>query len=54
MPFDWQIFMRILMTLLRILQNLPPEADHTPVAALMADAIEANGITPSPGGQHCG
>lgn len=46
MPFDWQIFLRILMALLRILAELPKDADHTIVSGLIADAIEANGISP--------
>lgn len=48
MPFDWQIFVRILLALLRILERLPKEADHTEVSGLMADAIEANGISSKP------
>jgi len=45
MPFDWQIFLKIILTLLRVLQQLPPECDHTEVAGLLGDAIEANGVS---------
>jgi len=50
MPFDWQIFLRILLSILRILQDLPPDVDTTKVAAHLGDAIEANGIQTQPGG----
>ena len=50
MPFDWQIFLRILLAFLRILQDLPPEVDTTSAIAHLGDAIEANGISPKPGG----
>lgn len=44
MPFDWQIFMRILLAILRIIQKLPPEVDTTAIAGHLGDAIEANGV----------
>lgn len=44
MPFDWQIFLRILLAILRILEALPPELDTTKIAGGLADAIEANGV----------
>lgn len=44
MAFDWQIFMRILLLILRILQELPPEVDTTSIVGHLGDAIEANGI----------
>jgi len=49
MPFDWQIFLKILLSILRILQSLPPEIDQREVAGHLGDAIEANGIH-KPGG----
>jgi len=39
-PFDWTIFLRILLAILRILQDLPPEADTTAVARGLADAVD--------------
>lgn len=51
MPFDWQIFLRILLAFLRILQDLPPETDTTKVIEGLGDAIEANGISAKPGGK---
>ena len=41
MPFQWQIFLRILLAILRILAELPPEADHRPIANGLADAVDA-------------
>ena len=46
MPFDWAIFMRIILAILRILSKLPPEVDNTPILKDLGDAIEANGIEP--------
>lgn len=54
MPFDWQIFLRILLSVLRILQSLPPDVDTTEVAGHLGDAIEANGIQAKPGGTSHG
>lgn len=54
MPFDWQIFLRILLAILRILQSLPPDTDTTAIVGHLGDAIEANGITPNPGGTSHG
>lgn len=48
MPFDWQIFLKILLAILRILQRLPRDADHTEIVGLLGDAIEANGIPKKP------
>jgi len=45
MPFDWQIFLRILLAFLRILSKLPPEVDTTRIVSDLGDAIEANGIS---------
>ena len=44
MPIDWAIFLRILLAILRILQELPPSIDQRPIAGYLGDAIEANGI----------
>lgn len=41
MVFDWQIFLRILLAILRILEQLPPEIDHRPIANGLADAVDA-------------
>lgn len=49
MPFDWQIFLRILLAILRILQDLPPNFDTTKIVGHLGDAIEANGINPTGG-----
>lgn len=46
MPFDWQIFLRILLAFLRALSRLPPETDTTEIVSDLGDAIEANGIKP--------
>jgi len=40
MPFDWQIFLRILLAILQILRNLPPEADTTAIAGDLAEAVD--------------
>lgn len=40
MPIDWIIFLKILMAILKILSELPPEVDHRPIANGLADAIE--------------
>lgn len=45
MTIDWEIFLRILLAILRILQALPKDFDHTEISGLLGDAIEANGIT---------
>lgn len=45
MPFDWQIFLRIILAFLRILETLPPEVDTTEIAGCLGDAIQANGIS---------
>jgi len=45
MPFDWQIFLRILLHFLRLLSKLPPDVDTTAIISDLGDAIEANGIT---------
>ena len=50
MPFDWQIFLRILLAILRAVSKLPPEVDSTPILSDLGDAIEANGIQVKPGG----
>lgn len=39
-PIDWQIFLRILLAILRILANLPAGVDHRPVAEGLAEAID--------------
>lgn len=52
MPFDWQIFLKILLSILRILQTLPPEIDQREVVGHLGDAIEANGIHPTGGTPH--
>lgn len=44
MPLNWRIFLKIVVAILRILQGLPAAVDHTKVAGLLADAIDANGI----------
>jgi hypothetical protein len=44
MPFDWQIFLRIMLAFLRCLQKLPPDVDTTAIVGDLGDAIEANGI----------
>ncbi len=46
MPFDWQIFLRILLAILRVLSKLPPDTDTTGIMSDLGDAIEANGIQP--------
>lgn len=45
MPIDWQIFMRIILAVLRILSALPPEVDTREVTSGLADAVdlEVNG-----------
>ena len=49
MPFEWKLFLKVLGIILRILQNLPPDADHRPVARSMADGLdELNGTTHNP------
>ena len=50
MPFDWQIFLRILLGFLRVLSKLPGDVDTTPILKDLGDAIEANGIS-KPGGK---
>ncbi|MCK4298947.1 MAG: hypothetical protein KAX80_05410 [Planctomycetes bacterium] len=40
MPIDWMIFLRILLAILRILGELPPEVDHRPIAHSLADAVD--------------
>lgn len=50
MPFDWQIFLKIILAILRILQSLPKDVDNTAVIELLGDAIEANNISTAPKG----
>jgi len=40
MPFDWAIFMRILMAVLKILSALPAEVDHRPIVQALSDATD--------------
>jgi len=41
MPFQWTLFLKILLAILRILAELPPEVDHRPIANGLADAVDA-------------
>lgn len=44
MPIEWKMFLKILLAILRILQDLPPETDTRSISGHLADAIEANGV----------
>ena len=48
MPFPWQIFLKILGVLLRVISKLPRDWDHTEATGLLADAVEGNGVNPPP------
>ena len=49
MPFDWAIFMRILMAVLKILVALPGDVDNRPIVQALSDATDkaVNGGTSS-------
>lgn len=40
MPMNWEIFLRILLAILRILGQLPPDTDHREITNSLADAVD--------------